>query len=186
MNLARTPLPGLLVAESQIRADGRGTFARLFCKDDLAAALEGRDIVQLNHSCTRQRGTIRGLHYQRPPHAEMKFVRCLRGAVWDVAVDLRTGSSTFLQWHAVELSPGNARMLIVPEGCAHGYQTLEPDSELLYLHTAPYSAKSEDGVAWNDPTIAVRWPLPLPAADGVSERDRRLAPLAQGFAGVSA
>jgi dTDP-4-dehydrorhamnose 3,5-epimerase len=185
MNLAKTPLQGVLVAETNIRADARGTFTRLFCKEDLAASLNGRDILQINYSQTRQAGAVRGLHYQRPPHAEMKFIRCLRGAVWDVAVDLRAGSSTFLKWHAIELSPENARMLVVPEGCAHGFQTLAADSELLYLHTAAYEPEAEEGVAWNDPTIAVRWPLPLPEADGVSERDRQLAPLARDFAGVA-
>jgi len=184
MKLEPTPLPGVMIASTNVRGDSRGSFARLFCADDLAESLQGRAIVQINQSVTCTPGTVRGLHYQRPPHAEMKLVRCLRGAVWDVAVDLRAGSPTFLKWHAVELSPANARMMIVPEGCAHGFQTLAPDSELLYLHTRAYAPDAEDGVAWNDVTLAVRWPVPLPERDGLSERDRALPSLGTTFAGI--
>ena len=104
--------------------------------------------------------------------------------VWDVAVDLRKHSSTFLDWHAEELSGDNARMMIVPEGCAHGFQTLAPDCELLYLHTASYAAESEEGIAWNDPRIDIRWPLPLPECGGLSDRDRRLASLSPDYRGI--
>lgn len=126
------------------------------------------------------------MHYQQPPFAETKLVRCLRGAAWDVAVDLRAGSPTFLEWHAVELTPENALMMIVPEGCAHGFQALSPECELLYLHTAPHEPAAEAGVAWNDPRIGIAWPLPLPTEGGLSDRDRSLPRLDADFAGVRA
>jgi dTDP-4-dehydrorhamnose 3,5-epimerase len=140
-----------------------------------------RPIVQINHSCTTRVGAIRGLHFQYPPHAEMKLVRCLRGRVWDVAVDLRTGSPTFLRWHAEELSPRNARMLVIPEGCAHGFQVLDPDSELLYLHTASYAPPFDGGVRFDDPRLDIDWPLPL---TDLSERDRCHAFLKADFSGL--
>ena len=113
-----------------------------------------------------------------------KFVRCVRGSVWDVAVDLRSGSDTFLRWHAIELSCTNWRMFAIPEGCAHGYQVLEPDSELLYLHTSLYTPAAESGIRWDDPRIAIDWPLPLPLAGGLSDRDRALPTLSRDFDGL--
>jgi dTDP-4-dehydrorhamnose 3,5-epimerase len=185
MKLRPTPLDGVIVAESLRRTDPRGSFARLFCEDDLRMALRNRRIVQINHSLTLQRGTIRGLHYQNKPFGEMKLIRCIRGHVWDVAVDLRAGSPTFLQSYAIELSPDNARMLVVPEGCAHGFQALAPASELLYLHTARHSAESEAGIAWDDERLAIAWPLAVPVGDaGLSERDRSLPPITSAFAGL--
>jgi dTDP-4-dehydrorhamnose 3,5-epimerase len=173
-----------MVAHTEMRKDPRGSFSRFFCDLELAAVLVGRHVVQINHSRTMQRGTVRGMHYQRAPFVEMKLVRCLRGAVWDVAVDLRAGSRTFLQWQAVELTPENGSMLIIPEGCAHGFQALATECELLYLHTERYAPDAESGVAWNDPRIGVRWPLQLPDADGISERDHSLPLLDADFAGV--
>lgn len=161
MNLSPTPLPGVMLVTSNPHIDPRGSFARLFCERELAGVLGERHIVQINHSRTAAVGAIRGMHFQRPPHAEMKLVRCLKGRAWDVAVDLRAGSPTFLQWHAEELSPGNYRMLVIPEGCAHGFQALEPDSELLYLHTACYTPAVEGGVRHDDPALGIRWPLPV-------------------------
>jgi dTDP-4-dehydrorhamnose 3,5-epimerase len=184
MNLAATLLPGVMIAYSEVRVDPRGGFTRFFCEDDLRPALDERRVVQINHSRTLQRGAVRGLHYQNAPFAETKLVRCLRGAVWDVAVDLRAGSPTFLAWHAVELTSENARMMIVPEGCAHGFQALTAECELLYLHTARYAPDAEAGVAWNDPRIGIAWPLPLPAEGGLSERDRSLPPLKAAFGGL--
>ena len=186
MNLESTPLDGVFVAHSKPHFDTRGSFTRLFCDRELDAVLGNRRVMQINHSRTAKRGTIRGLHYQRPPHAEMKLIRCLRGIVWDVALDLRAGSPTFLRWHAVELTSENAAMLIIPEGCAHGFQTLSADCELLYLHTAPYVPDAEAGVAWNDGSIAIRWPLTLPERDGMSDRDLSLPQLPREFAGIHA
>ena len=169
MNLAPTPLPGVMVVTSRPHTDPRGSFARLFCERELAGVLDGRRIVQINHSHTAAVGALRGLHFQRAPHAEMKLVRCLSGRVWDVAVDLRADSPTFLQWHAEELTPDNQRMLLIPEGCAHGFQVLAPNSELLYLHTACYTPEAEGGVRHDDPALGIRWPLPIM---DLSPRDR--------------
>ena len=182
MKVIDTPVDGLKVVESSVRSDHRGTFSRLFCADELRPLLGRRQIVQINQSTTSRRGSIRGLHFQYPPHAEMKLVRCLRGRVWDVAVDLRTGSHTYLRWHAQELTPGDARMMVIPEGFAHGFQTLEPDSELLYLHTEYYNSDSEGGLRHDDPGLAIDWPLP---PRDLSPRDLAHPLLDTDFTGVS-
>jgi dTDP-4-dehydrorhamnose 3,5-epimerase len=184
MKLVSTPLGGVMVASTDIHSDARGSFARFFCEDDLASALGDRRIVQINHSRTAHRGAVRGLHYQLAPYAETKFVRCLRGAAWDVVVDLRAGSSTFLRWHAVEITAENGSMVVIPEGCAHGFQALTADSELLYLHTACFTPAAEAGIAWNDVRLNIAWPLSLPEAGGLSERDRLLPRLGADFAGL--
>ena len=181
MKTVATPIPGLVVAETTPFADHRGAFARLFCAEGLGDAFGGRRIVQANHSRTRAVGAVRGMHFQHPPHAEMKLVRCIRGRVWDVAVDLRRGSPTFLSWHAEELSAATMRMLVIPEGFAHGFQVLEPDSELLYLHTAAYTPSAEGGVRHDDPRLAIRWPLP---ATDLSARDLAHPLLADDFPGI--
>lgn len=168
MKLTPTPLPGVMVATSCPHTDPRGSFARLFCERELAGVLEGRRIVQVNYSCTVVVGAVRGMHFQRPPHAEMKLVRCLRGRVWDVAVDLRADSPAFLRWYAEELTPDSQRTLVIPEGCAHGFQVLEPNSELLYLHTACYAPEAEGGVRHDDAKLRIRWPLQV---TDVSPRD---------------
>lgn len=181
MKIAPTPIEGIVIVESELFADQRGTFSRWFCVQDLADIVGKRRIVQINYSCTDAIGAVRGLHYQRAPACEMKFVRCIRGRVWDVAVDLRVGSPTFLQWYAEELTPGNARMMVVPKGCAHGFQALEANSELLYLHTAAYEPATEGGIRHDDPAISVAWPLPV---SDISERDRNhplLKPAFKGF-----
>jgi dTDP-4-dehydrorhamnose 3,5-epimerase len=184
MKITPTAVAGVVVVESEPRRDERGTFMRLFCGQELAGILEGRSINQINWSTTREAGSLRGLHYQRAPHAETKFIRCTRGKVWDVAVDLRKGSPTFLHWHAEELDPENARMMVVPEGCAHGFQTMTPDCELLYLHTTAHAPESEGGVVWNDPQLGITWPLPLPQTGGLSDRDRELPMLGADFRGL--
>src|SRR5689334_9970359 len=142
MNIASTALAGVVIVESESHRDDRGSFMRLFCEHELIDILQGRSVKQINWSMTKQAGSVRGLHYQRAPHSEMKLVRCLRGKVWDIAVDLRNESPTFLRWHAEELADDNARMMVVPEGCAHGFQTLTTDCELLYLHTTAYVPES--------------------------------------------
>lgn len=168
MNIVTTNIKGVVVVESKRLGDERGSFERLFCDRELEGILGDRKIVQINHSRTTEKGTIRGMHYQLPPFAEMKLVRCIRGRVFDVAVDLRAGSETYLQWHAEELSPENFRMMVVPEGCAHGFQALAPDSELLYLHTSHYEPEYEGGVLYSDPAINIRWPL---VCSEISARD---------------
>jgi len=182
MNLRPTKLSGVIVAESVPVMDHRGAFARFFCERELSALIEARHIVQINHSRTVAVGSVRGFHFQRPPRAEMKLVRCLRGRVWDVAADLRAESQTFLQWHAEELTAENGRMLVIPEGCAHAFQTLARDSELLYLHTAFYDPAAESGVRCDDPRLGVAWPLPI---GELSERDRELPTLDAAFRGIA-
>lgn len=154
-----THINDLKIVESDVHSDTRGTFTRLFCEQELLQNLEHRRIVQINQSCTNALGAVRGLHFQLLPNAEMKLVRCLKGKVWDVAVDLRPDSSTYLQWHAEVLSPTNALMMLIPEGFAHGFQVLEAGSELLYLHTASYSPGSERGLRYDDPRLKISWPI---------------------------
>ena len=183
MKIYSTRLRDVLVVKTTPVMDPRGAFSRLFCERELAEVIADRHIVQVNHSRTQVRGAVRGMHFQRPPQAEMKLVRCIRGRVWDVAVDLRQGSPTFLQWHAEELTPGNGHMLVVPEGCAHGFQVLEVDSEMLYLHTAFYAPAAEGGLAYNDPRLAISWPLPV---TDLSEGDSRHKPITHDFPGLAA
>lgn len=182
MNISQTPIAGVVVIDSPGLEDERGAFARLFCERELAEVLGQRHIVQINQSRTVQQGAVRGMHFQRAPHAEMKLVRCQRGRVWDVAVDLRAGSPTFLQWHGVELTPDNGRMMIIPEGCAHGFQALEDHSELLYLHTAAYRPESEAGVNGRDPALGIAWPLPITQ---VSARDKGHPLIDSAFMGLA-
>lgn len=181
MKIIPTALAGVSVVNTQTFKDHRGAFARLFCEQELAALIGNRHIIQVNHSRTSAVGAVRGLHFQYAPNAEMKLVRCLRGRVWDVAVDLRSGSPTFLHWHAVELSQDNARMLVIPEGCAHGFQVLESDSELLYLHTAAYVPDMEGGLAYDDPRLDIKWPL---SVVDLSARDQQHSYLSVDFPGL--
>lgn len=161
MRIERLPLAGAAVVHATPREDARGRFARLFCQEELRELNGGREIQQVNLSLTRQQGSIRGLHFQRPPKAEDKAVRCLRGRVFDVLVDLRRGSATFGQWQGVELCADTLNMVYIPRGFAHGFQTLEPDCEMLYLHTEFYSPEHEGGYRFDSPALAVRWPLPV-------------------------
>ncbi|WP_341782145.1 dTDP-4-dehydrorhamnose 3,5-epimerase family protein [Ectopseudomonas mendocina] len=177
-----TAIDGLLCVDCDSHRDERGAFTRLFCVDELGPMLGGRSIVQINQSLTRQVGAVRGLHFQHFPHAEMKLVRCIRGQVWDVVVDLRRGSPTFLNWHAERLSADNRRMLVIPEGCAHGFQVLEADSGMLYLHTEFYRPDAEDGVRHDDPALAIDWPLPV---RDLSARDRQHPLITPDFIGLA-
>lgn len=181
MNVIATPIAGAALVETRAHQDARGAFARLFCAHALADILGPRHIVQINQSRTLRPGAVRGMHFQHPPHAEMKLVRCIRGRVWDVVVDLRAGSPTFLQWHAQELDAQSASMLVIPEGCAHGFQVLEADSELLYLHTAFYTPSAEAGVRHDDPRVGIRWPLTV---TDLSPRDQAHPLLPDDFAGI--
>ena len=182
MKIVATSLSGLFVIETTCCSDSRGRFERLYCETTLSDLMGSRRIVQINQSCTKSVGAIRGMHFQRAPYAEMKIVRCLKGRVWDVAVDIREGSSTFLHWHAEELSSVNQRMVIIPEGFAHGFQSMEPDSELLYLHTAIHAPSSEGGLKYDDPMLGIAWPLP-PAQ--LSHRDRNHAAIETNFKGIT-
>ncbi|QGU33520.1 dTDP-4-dehydrorhamnose 3,5-epimerase family protein [Thermochromatium tepidum] len=181
--LTNLPLAGLHRIERKPLADARGAFARLFCAEELGAAGWNKPIAQINHSYTAKRGTVRGMHFQYPPHAEMKLVICLRGEVWDVAVDLRQGSPTFLCWYAERLSADNGAALLIPEGCAHGFQTLTDAVELLYLHTHPYVPQAEGRIHPQETRLAIAWPQEITE---LSERDAGAAPLPADFAGVAA
>lgn len=166
-HIQNTPLSGLQLLERRPLGDERGYLERMYCSRELAGLVGGGGIAQINHTWTRKAGTIRGLHYQCPPHAEIKFVTCLRGAVFDVAVDVRRDSPSMLRWHAQVLSAENHHTLVIPQGLAHGFQTLTDDCEMLYLHTAAYDLAAERAINALDPRLAITWPLP------VSERSAR-------------
>lgn len=182
-SVTETPLAGLKVVERRRLEDARGFLSRLFCADELRDAGWRGPIAQVNHTMTRRTGTVRGMHFQRAPDAEVKLVSCLRGEVFDVALDLREGSPTFLQWHAEHLSPQNGRALLIPEGFAHGFQALSDDCELVYLHSRAYAPASEGGVNAQDSRAGIAWPLPV--ADR-SDRDRAFAALPPTFQGLTA
>ncbi len=177
----RTPLGGLLVVERQRAEDARGFFSRFFCAQEFAEVGFDRPVAQINHTVTRRLGAVRGLHFQHPPHAEDKLVSCLHGSVFDVAVDLRHGSPTFLAWHGEILSADNAHSLLIPRGFAHGFQALEDDCELIYLHTAAYSAGAEGALNVQDTRLGIGWPL---AFTDISERDRAHPHIAADFDGI--
>jgi dTDP-4-dehydrorhamnose 3,5-epimerase len=181
MKFVETPLAGAYVIELEPFLDERGLFARTFCQKEFAAIHFDKQIVQINHSVTRKKGVIRGMHYQRPPACEIKIIRCVAGAVFDVMVDLRAGSPTFLHWYGVELSPDNMRMTYIPEGCAHGFQTLSADAALIYHHSAFYRAEYENGLRFDDPALAIIWPLPV---DGISPKDQSYPLIGQDFKGI--
>jgi dTDP-4-dehydrorhamnose 3,5-epimerase len=182
MKFVQTPLVGAYLIELEPFLDARGFFARTFCRKEFAGIGFDKEIVQINHSLTRQKGAIRGMHYQRPPAGEIKIIRCIQGSVFDVMVDLRAGSSTFRHWYGVELSKDNLRMVYIPEGFAHGFQTLTGKAELIYHHSAFYSPEDERGLRFDDPFLAIRWPLP---AVGVSAKDRNYPLLDHHFKGVA-
>lgn len=150
---------GAFAVSLEPRGDERGFFARMFCRDEMAAAGLEPEISQVNNSLSRDRGTLRGLHYQVGDAAETKLVRAVRGGVFDVAVDLRPDSPTYLQWSGIEVTAENRQMLYVPRGCAHGILTLEDDTELIYLASHHYVPEAERGARWNDPAFDIAWPL---------------------------
>ena len=162
-------------------ADERGFFSRVFCAQEFQEIGFQTAIVQINHSLNRIAGTVRGMHFQQTPFAEAKIIRCLRGKVFDVIVDLRAGSPGFLKWQSIELTPEKYNMILIPEGCAHGFQTLEDNTELLYLHTSFYKPESEAALRYDDPMIGIKWPLePVQ----VSERDKNHPLLTRHFKGI--
>jgi len=175
-------LQGLKVIQRNPQGDHRGYLERMYCAEEMRHLIPERGIVQINHTMTNRRGTVRGMHFQYPPFAETKIVSCLRGEVFDVAVDLRKGSLTFLNWHAETLSAANHKTLLIPEGFAHGFQTLTEDCELIYFHTAAYEAAAEGGLNSQDPTLDIRWPL---AVLDVSVRDAAHPFVSEAFDGVT-
>ena len=177
-----TRITGLQVLKRKPIIDTRGYLERMFCSDELQTLVPGKQIAQINHTLTANRGTVRGIHFQRPPHAEIKFIACLRGEVFDVAVDLRHNSPTFLHWHAELLSADNHTTLVIPEGFAHGFQALTDNCEMLYLHTAAYDSEAEGGLNAQDPRLDIQWPLPVAA---LSPRDAAHPMLNDDFAGIA-
>lgn len=168
MIFVETKLQGAYIVELEKREDQRGFFARGWDGALLEQQGLNSNIRQQNIAFSRSKGTIRGLHYQRAPHQETKLVRCTRGAVFDVIVDLRPESATFRQWLGVELSMDEYKLLYVPEDFAHGFQALEDDSEIMYLVTEPYTPAAEAGIRYDDPAIGIEWPLPISM---ISEKD---------------
>jgi dTDP-4-dehydrorhamnose 3,5-epimerase len=158
-----TPIAGAFVVEPEKRGDARGFLARIFCAEEFAARGIETRYVQANNTVTAARGTLRGMHYQLPPAAEVKLVRCVRGALHDVILDLRPDSPSFRRHFAAELSAENRRMMVVPRGVAHGFVTLTDDVEAIYLHSDPYAPEHERGVRWDDPWAAIAWPVAAPA-----------------------
>lgn len=179
--LTELPLPGLVRVQRQQLGDARGFLSRIFCDQELLAAGWRGAVAQVNHTLTRERGTVRGMHFQRQPHAEVKLVNCLQGEVLDVIVDLRPRSPTFLRWHAEHLSADNGCALLVPQGCGHGFQTLSEDVHMLYLHSVAYHAAAEGGLRPTDARLAIAWPLPIAA---MSERDQSHPLLTDAFEGI--
>jgi|TARA_B110000879_G_C11166848_1_gene511697 dTDP-4-dehydrorhamnose 3,5-epimerase len=163
-----TPINDLHVIERNPIIDDRGFLERLFCSSELDIFLNNKQIKQINRTLTKKKGSVRGLHFQNSPYAEKKIITCLKGSVFDIAIDLRKNSSTFLQWHAEILSEENLKSFIIPEGFAHGFQTTSDDVEMLYFHTNDYSSKHEDALNINDPLLNIK--LPLNISD-ISVRD---------------
>ena len=182
MKLNKTSLHGVSEIEIETLQDDRGEFSRIYCDEKLREILNGKSIKQINRSMTRKVGAIRGMHFQYAPYAEIKIVRCLKGRVFDVAVDLRANSPTFLKWVGIELSPKNNNAIVIPEGCAHGFQVLDEDSELLYLHSAPYTPIAEGAVRFDEPLVGISWPI---TPTEVSQRDLSHPYLDNVFKGIS-
>lgn len=180
-NILPTPLEGVNILQRTPIGDKRGYLERLFCLNELHAVINDKSIVQINHTLTTQCGTVRGMHFQRPPYAEMKIITCLCGEVFDVAVDLRHGSPTFLQWHGETLTADNHKSFVIAEGFAHGFQALTEKCELLYFHTNAYQADAEGGLNAQDPMLSIRWPRSITRQ---SPRDLAHPFLTTDFTGV--
>ncbi len=181
MKFHKTPLDGAFTIELERRGDERGFFSRFFCEKEFAAAgLETR-FPQINNSVSARKGAIRGLHYQLTPNAEVKVMRCVRGAMYDVIVDLRAGSPTYLHWFGAELTAENRTMMYVPRGFAHGFLSLTDEVEVVYMASAFYAPGSERGLRWDDPVIGIEWPI-KPVE--VSDKDRSWPDFDSGWHGV--
>jgi len=181
MIIENVDIDGLKLITPEPLCDERGYFSRIFCQKEMAEIKENLVIAQINNSYTKKKGTIRGMHFQYPPHAEIKIVRCVKGKIFDVAVDLRKNSPTFLQWHGEILSEDNQKMFVIPEGFAHGFQTLEDDCEIIYFNTTFYSKESESAIRYNDPKIGIKW---LEKVTVLSEKDANHPYLDESFEGI--
>lgn len=181
MTFEELNLLGAFVVTPEPFEDQRGIFYRVFCKNDFKSIGHSEDFVQVNYSLSRKTGTVRGMHYQHPPKSEVKMVKCIRGAIIDVIIDLRYGSETFLRWEKVELTEKNRKMIYIPQGFAHGFQTKEPNCELLYFHTEFYNPDYEDAVNYMDPKVNIEWPLEVTE---ISKKDRNQDFLSDDFNGL--
>jgi len=177
-----TPLADLMLVQRKFVEDDRGFLSRLYCADEFREVGINNPIAQINHTLTRKKGAVRGLHFQHAPNAEVKLVSCLKGEILDVAVDLRRDSPTFLHWHGEILTATNRKSLLIPEGFAHGFQALTEDCELIYLHTAFYHAESEGALNVADPKLGISWPLPI---GDLSVRDLGHSYIDESFQGIS-
>ena len=178
LNITKTPFEGLYVVETDAFLDYRGAFARWFCEGEMKEILGNRHIKNVNFSRTVKKGSIRGIHFQKPPYAEMKMVRCIRGKILDVVVDIRKDSPTYLQHYVVELSAENMKLFVIPEGFAHAFQSLEDNSEIMYLVTEFYSPEAEAGLRFSDPSLSINWPLDI---TDISAKDATHPLVADGF-----
>lgn len=183
MKFNKTPLEGARTIELEKRGDDRGFFARYFCEREFGAEGLETKFVQINNSLSSKRGTLRGMHYQLPPSPEVKVVRCVRGSLWDVILDLRPDSPSFMQWFGAELSAENRVMMYVPRGFAHALITLADDTEAIYLVSEFYDPQSERGVRWNDPAIGIKWPI---EPTEISPKDAKWPDFDPVFHGVEA
>ncbi len=181
MNFIPTFIRGVYVVELNPFLDQRGSFVRNFCKNEFKEIGLNKEIVQINHSLTKNKGAFRGLHFQKPPYSEIKIIRCIKGSVYDVVVDIRKDSPTFLQHFAVNLNENEYKMIVIPEGCAHGFQSLEENCELIYLHTAFYEPDHEGGLNIDDPKLNIELPLPITE---ISERDKNHPLITENFKGI--
>ncbi len=181
LNLENTFIHDLKIITPHGHKDHRGEFSRVFCKEELSDVFDGKDIKQINHSITKEKGAVRGLHFQYPPNCEIKFVKCIKGKVLDIVVDIRKDSPTFLQHLIVELSPINQKMIYIPKGFAHGFQVLESDSELLYLHSEFYTQENEGALNIVDPLLNIT--LTLSVTD-ISQRDKEHPFINKEFKGI--
>lgn len=169
MNFVETGFKDLYLVEIQPLHDDRGFFSRTYCKNEFNQINFSGEFVQINLSSNTKKGTLRGMHYQLPPHEERKLIRCNAGKVFDVVVDMRRGSNTYLKWYSCELSKENMKMILIPSGFAHGFITLEDNTELIYHHTEFYNPSSEGGLRYNDKLLNIDWPLEITS---ISEKDR--------------
>ena len=176
-----TPIENLFVIAPALLEDDRGWFFRTYCKKDFEQIGHIKEWVQMNHSYTKSKGSIRGMHFQTPPFSEIKLVRCVAGKVFDIAVDLRKGSSTFLKWFGVELSAENKKMFYIPEGFAHGFQTLSDNCELVYCHSQFYNKEFERALRFDDPALNINWKLPV---QDISEKDKNHPLINSDFKGI--
>tara|TARA_B100000315_G_scaffold245887_1_gene272485 strand:+ start:1261 stop:1812 length:552 start_codon:yes stop_codon:yes gene_type:complete len=181
LKFIETSLKGAFIIKPEAYEDRRGVFERIFCEKEFKEINHSKKLVQINCSLTNRKGSVRGMHYQIPPMTEIKIVKCLRGSVYDVIIDLRKGSDTFLKWHGETLSNENRRMIYIPEGFAHGFQALERNCELLYFHTEFYSPDYERAIRFDDPKVGIKWLIDVTET---SERDRNHPLLSENYKGI--